>query len=66
MGNLSLKSYDRFIRLYQKFINPLLKPALIFQQSSIKLFTHFNLFLQRDEPNTYTEEFNGDIGKKNR
>ena len=44
----SLKPYDRFIRLYQKFINPLLKPALIFQQSSIKLFTHFTLLQQRD------------------
>ena len=57
----SLKSYflsescsdDRFIRLYQKFINPLLKPALIFQQSSIKLFIHFNLLLQHGEPSIH-------------
>ena len=69
----SLKSYflsesfsdDRFIRLYQKFINPLLKPTLIFQQSSIELLTHFNLLLQRDEPSIHILKNSTDaLGRK--
>ena len=57
----SLKSYflseespdQRFQRLCDRFGNPLLEPALLFQSAAISLFTHFNLLLQRDEPTVH-------------
>ena len=54
----SLRSYfasedfrdERFQRLHGWFCNPLLEPALLFNQASISIFTNFNLLLQREEP----------------
>ena len=47
MKSLLISAFQRFS---QVFDNPLLEPALLFQTSSISLFTTFNLLLQRDEP----------------
>ena len=68
----SLRSYfaseestdQRFQRLSQVFDNSLLEPALLFQTSSISLFTTFNLLLQRDYPGS--EASNRDPWQKNR
>ena len=54
----SLRSYfvsedfrdERFRRLNDWFSNPLLEPALLFNQCAISIFTNFNLLLQREEP----------------
>ena len=54
----SLKSYflsehfadERFIRLNEKYSNPLLEVAMMFLTSAIPCFTHLNLLLQREEP----------------
>ena len=54
----SLKAYfssesfadERFKRLYDKFHNPILEPAMLFLTSALPLFLYFNLLLQREEP----------------
>ena len=53
-----LKSYflsenfsdGRFQRLNEWFSDPLLEPAFLFTQTTISIFTNFNLLLKREEP----------------
>ena len=49
----SSESFADERRLYDKFHNPILEPAMLFLTSALPLFLHFNLLLQREEPTTH-------------
>ena len=43
----------RFVRLRKLYDDPMFEIQLLFFQASLPVFTTFNLFLQRDDPQIY-------------
>ena len=40
----------RFQSLHTLFLNPMTEIHLLFYQSALQVFVHFNMFLQREDP----------------